>query len=488
MGPRRGSSVALLYDPGRAARNRERQRAVWAVLAALLIRAPARAELFPINPTVKKIVDAISADRIAANIRKLQSFGTRHTLSDQNDPNRGIGAARRWIEAELRRYSPRLQVRLDTHRVARQGRITRDVELSNVVAELPGTVDKQRRIIIAAHYDTVALRAWRSSDEAAIPGLRVREADPNAPAPGANDDGSGTAAVMEIARVMSRFEFEKTVEFVLFAGEEQGLIGSRLYAEQARKAKRQIEAVLNNDIIGSIESGDGRIDNTTVRIFSAGPEDSGSRQLARYIKDVGERYVPSMQADVIFRADRFGRGGDHMPFEQEGYSAVRFSSAEENYSHQHTATDTIENMSPAYTARVARINAAALASLALAPKPPVVTAPPPVILVGLIPFVSGPGAPRILLSSGKSRYDALLRWRNEKPEPDLAGYIVLIRRTTAPFWERRIFVGNVTEFLMPGMSINEVVFGVQAVDRDGNASLVSAYTLPEYPRVRSEDR
>jgi hypothetical protein len=191
-----------------------------------------------------------------------------------------------------------------------------------------------------------------------------------------------------------------------------------------------------------------------------------------------------MQADVIFRADRFGRGGDHTPFEQEGYSAVRFSSAEENYAHQHTATDTIENMSPAYTARVARVNAAALASLALAPKPPVVTAPPPVVLAGLIPFVSGRGAPRILLTSGKSRYDAQLRWRNEKPEPDLAGYVVLIRRTTAPFWERRIFVGNVNEFLMPGMSINEVVFGVQAVDRDGNASLVSAYTLPEYPRVR----
>src|SRR5579884_133984 len=349
-----------------------------AALAALLMSA-AHAEIFPINPTIKKIVDGISEERIAANIRKLESFGTRHTLSDPNDPNRGIGAARRWIESELRSYSPRLQVRVDTHRVKKQGRITRDVELSNVVAELPGTLDKQRCVIVAAHYDTVALRAWRSSDEVVIPGLQVREADPNAPAPGADDDGSGTAAVMEMARVMSRFEFDKTVDFILFAGEEQGLIGSRLYAEEARKTRRQIEAVLNNDIIGSIQSGDGHIDNTAVRVFSAGPEDSGSRQLARYIKDVGERYVPSMQVDVIFRADRFGRGGDHMPFEQEGYSAVRFSSAEENYSHQHTATDTIENMSPAYTARVARINAAALASLALAPKPPVVTAPPPVI-------------------------------------------------------------------------------------------------------------
>lgn len=443
-----------------------------------------RAELFPVNPAVKKIVDGMSEERIAANIRKLESFGTRHTLSDQNDPNRGIGAARRWIESELRSYSPRLQVRVDTHRVKKQGRITRDVELSNVIAEQPGTLDKQRCVIVAAHYDTVALRAWRSSDEAIIPGLQVREADPNAPAPGADDDGSGTAAVMEMARVMSRFEFDKTVEFVLFAGEEQGLIGSRLYAEESRKAKRQIEAVLNNDIIGSIESGDGHIDNTTVRVFSAGPEDSGSRQLARYIKDVGERYVPAMQVDVIFRADRFGRGGDHTAFEQEGYSAVRFSSAEENYSHQHTATDTVENMSPAYTARVARVNAAALASLALAPKPPAVTAPPQVILAGLIPFVSGRGTPRVLLSSGKSRYDAQLKWRNEKPEPDLAGYVVLIRATTAPFWERRIFVGNVTECLMPGMSINESVFGVQAVDRDGNASLVSAYTLPEFPRVR----
>jgi hypothetical protein len=453
-------------------------------LSALALCASAQSELFSVNPVIKKIVEGVSQDRVTANIQKLESFGNRNTLSDQSDPQRGIGAARRWIEAELRSYSPRLQVRFDTHRVKKQGRITRDVELSNIVAELPGTINKDECVIVSAHYDTLALRAWLNSAEAIIPGLQVREADPNDPAPGADDDGSGTAAVMELARVMSRFEFDKTVAFVLFAGEEQGLIGSKLYAGDARKAKRKIEAVLNNDIIGSIESGDGRVDDTTVRVFSAGPEDSGSRQLARYVKDVGERYVPSLKVDVIFREDRFGRGGDHTPFEQEGFNAVRLSSAEENYAHQHTATDTLANMSPAYTARVAKVNGAALASLALAPKAPLVTAPPRVIPAGLIPFVPGRGAPRVLLTSGKSRYDADLKWRNESPEPDLAGYVVLIRATTAPDWERRIFVGNVTEFLMPGMSINESVFGVQAVDRDGNASLVSAYTLPDFPRGR----
>ena len=230
-----------------------------------------RAELYPINPAVKSIVGELSENRITANLKKLETFGTRHILSSQDDPAHGIGAARRWIEAELRSYSPRLQVRVDTHRVRKHGRITQDVELSNIIAELPGTIDKDRQVIISAHYDTIALKSWAMPGERSLPGMQVRPAEPDAPAPGVNDDGSGTAAVMELARVMSQREFDKTVVFILFTAEEEGLIGSTLYARDARTAKRQIEAVLNNDIIGSIESGDGHIDNTTVRVFSEGP-------------------------------------------------------------------------------------------------------------------------------------------------------------------------------------------------------------------------
>ena len=184
-----------------------------------------------------------------------------------------------------------------------------------------------------------------------------------------------------------------------------------------------------------------------------------------------------MKVDLIFRPDRFGRGGDHTAFNQEGFNAVRFTSAEENYTHQHTATDTLANMSPPYVAQVARINAAVAATLALAPKEPVVFPAPRVVFAGLIPFTPG-STSSPMVARGKSRYDAQLKWRNAKPEPDLAGYVVLVRPTTAAFWERRIFVGNVSEFVLPGASIDEWVFGVQAVDKDGNASLPVGYQPP----------
>lgn len=415
-----------------------------------------------LDPTIQRIVDAVSEDRIAAILKKLESFETRHTLSDPTHPTRGIGAARSWIFEQFKSYSPRLQVRYDTYFVKKQGeRIVRDVELRNVVAVLPGTTQPERQIIISGHYDSLAL--VRREGE-------IDWSQTEVFAPGVTDDGSGTAAVMELARVLSPYEWEKTLVFIAFAGEEQGLVGSTLYAQKARRENHQIEAVLNNDIIGSDVSGSGARDNRSVRVFSEEPSDSLSRQLARYVKRIGEAYVPSMRVDLIFRHDRFGRGGDHTPFNHQGYAAVRLTTPAENYAHQHTPTDTFENCSPAYTTLVTKVNAAVAASLALAPKPPVVT--------------TDRGAP--LIGRGRSGYAAHLRWRTEAPEADLAGYAIVMRATTAPDWEREIFVGLVTEYVLEDVSIDAFTFGVKAIDKDGHESLVSAYVNPPRPPARIE--
>jgi Peptidase family M28 len=234
--------------------------------------------------------------------------------------------------------------------------------------------------------------------------------------------------------------------------------------------------VLNNDIIGTEVAGDGRIDNGSVRVFSEDPDDSSSRELARYVKAASERYFPSLNVDLIFRSDRFGRGGDHTPFNQEGYAAVRFTTPNETYANQHSETDTFANASAPYTTRVVRSNAAALASLALAPKAPVTEEP----------IKRGPRKGQLtpMIGRGKSRYDAVLRWKDENPEPDLVGYAIVVRKTTSPDWEREVFVGNVTEYTLKDVSIDDVVFGVKAIDRDGNESLVSPYVAR--PRAKAD--
>lgn len=413
-----------------------------------------------INPVVKQIVDSVSEDRITAILKKLESFETRNLYSDPNHPTRGIGAARNWIFEQFKSYSPRLQVSFDTYQLKAQGgRLTRDVELRNVVAVLPGTRQPERHILISGHYDS--LNIVRGADG------QPDRSQADVFAPGVTDDGSGTAAVMELARVMSQFEFDKTLVFVAFAGEEQGLVGSTLYAKRAKETNQMIEAVLNNDIIGSDVAGSGATNNRSVRVFSEEPADSLSRQVARYAKRIGELYVPSMRVEMIFRHDRFGRGGDHTPFNLEGYAAVRFTTPNEHYANQHSATDTFANCSPPYTTLVTKVNAAVAASLALAPKPPAVT--------------NERGAPS--LGRGRSGYAAQLRWRNDNPEADLAGYVVVMRATTAPDWEREFFVGNVTEYVMEDVSIDAWTFGVKAVDKDGNESLVAAYVNP--PRQRA---
>jgi putative aminopeptidase FrvX len=423
-------------------------------------------------------------------------------LSAQDDPLHGIGAAKRWIHDELQSYSPRLELSYQNFTVkksARQGRIIRDVELSNVIAVLPGTIQKDRYVLVTGHYDSVALIRKSFTGEEQLIAEEVRQGmDENEArkllkilppandlgpldfeataaqliAPGVTDDGSGTAVAMELARVMSQHQFDKTIVFIAFAAEEVGLSGSLTYAAMAKQAGMQIEAVLNNDIVGSDVAGNGQSATNVLRLFAAGPEDSPTRDLGRYMKQIAERFVPSMQVQMVFRQDRFGREGDHKSFLKQGFPAVRLTTASENYKNQHSTTDTFANTSIPYTARIARMNAAVLASLALAPAPPVLN----------WTFSSGPnkGGHRPLLTRGKSGYDAVLHWL-PNTELDLAGYAVVMRSTTSPVWERETWVGNVTSYALPDVSIDDVVIGVKAVDGAGNQSVVSSYMEPVLP-------
>jgi len=429
------------------------------------------------DPEIQKIVSEISSDRIAATMKKLESFGTRGNFTDPKQEGRGIGAARRWIRAEFEGYSPRLQVSFNSWNVKKKGRILRDVELVNVVAVLPGTSKPESRIVIGGHYDSLNLLASVTGGDGAGDAT-TNEKTIDAPAPGVGDDASGVAVVMELARVLSRRQFEKTLVFVAFQGEEIGLVGSTLFAQDARKNNVPIEAMLNNDIVGTDVADNGRAEDGYVHVFSAEPADSLSRTLARYVRETAARYVPGFRAEPVFRADRFTRGGDHTPFAQNGYAAVRFTTPAENLGIQHTDKDTFEKTSPAYAAKVAQVNAAAAASLASAPLAPVVVRE----------VATGPNKGRTnpMLARGASRVDAVLRWKDENPAADLAGYVVVVRSTTAPFWEQEIAVGKVAEYTLAGVNIDAVVLGVKAVDKSGNESLVSVYTVNEYPRAQIE--
>lgn len=424
-------------------------RSLLAVAGAVLL-SPLPASAQQPDARIAALVDSVSAARLGAAVHRLEAFGTRHTLSDTVSTERGVGAARRWLFEEFRRASPRLQVSYDSHRVPPGGRINREVEVRNVMAILPGRT--ARRVYVSGHYDTVARPAGAT-------GFEWSQGD--LPAPGANDDGSGTALVLELARVVagSGLEFDATIVFIAFAGEEQGLVGATYHAREAAEAKWTIDAVLNNDIVGGTMGGNGLGDSRTVRVFAEGPEDSPSRQLARYVRDVATRYVPEQTVRLVARHDRFGRGGDHTAFNQLGYPGVRLSEATENYSRQHTVDDTSEGVSPDYLARTARVNLAALVSLALAPAAPVVT--------------GQNGAPT--LGRGRSGYDAALRWQ---PSAGASGYRIVWRDAWSPDWQGSRSVGNVTEATLPNVSIDDHVFGVVAVGPGGHESLVAAYVNP----------
>jgi acetylornithine deacetylase/succinyl-diaminopimelate desuccinylase-like protein len=284
-----------------------------------------------LDPRIVRLVSSISDERLGAILKKLESFETRNTLSSTGSPTRGIGAAREWILQEMRSYSPKLHVSFDAYQVAPQGRITRQVDLRNVMAILPGR--NPRRIYVSGHYDTVARAGGQGAANA---GGAPRDpdapppapADPNSPldnaAPGVNDDGSGTALTMELARVFSQsgIDFDATLVFMCHAGEEQGLVGARLHAQKAAAEKIPIEAVFNNDIVGGDRGGNGIVDGATIRVYAEGPEDSASRELARFIQRWGARYVPSHKVRPMARPDRFGRGGDHSAYNQLGFTAV----------------------------------------------------------------------------------------------------------------------------------------------------------------------
>jgi Zn-dependent M28 family amino/carboxypeptidase len=421
------------------------------------------------NPDIRKIIGEISARRIEADIRKLVSFGTRNTLSEQNDPNRGIGAARDWLYTEFQKAAAesggRMTVEKQSYEQPRAARIPQPTIVTNVVATLKGTQPEStsRVYVVSGHYDSMC----------------SSPTDAKCDAPGANDDASGTAAVLEMARVMAKYKFDATIVFMAVAGEEQSLLGATHFAEQAKKNNMDIEAMFTNDIVGNTLGGNGVRDRRTVRVFAegvpsneteaaattrrsvGGENDSQSRQLARFIKEVTDHYVPAMKVLMIYRRDRYGRGGDHIPFLERGYAAVRFTEPNEDYRHQHQNVR-IENgiqygdlpqfVDFNYVANVARVNAASLAMLASAPARP----------------------KNVTMTTGLSN-DTELKWDANK-EPDVAGYEVVWRDTTAAFWTNSRAVGNVMTYTSKGMSKDNYFFGVRAVDRQGNRSPVT------YPR------
>ena len=417
-----------------------------------------------LDPQIVKLVGSVSEERLGAILQKLEGFETRSTLSSTDSPTRGIGAAREWIRQEMQSYSPKLQVSFDSYNVLKQGRITRDVEVRNVMAILPGR--SPRRIYISGHYDTVAFAGGQGNSNAGgATGARTTSPDPAAPldnpAPGVNDDGSGTALAIELSRVFAQsgIDFDATLVFMAHVAEEQGLMGAWLHARKAVDQKIPIQAVLNNDIVGNDKGGSGIVDGATIRVYSEGPEDSPSRSLARFVRRWGGRYVPSHKVRPMSRPDRFGRGGDHSAYNQLGFAAVGFRESRENFTRQHDVRDTFEGISLPYLARNARVNAAAAATLALAPPPPSV--------------VDERGRPTI--TRAPSGYDANLTW---VASPGAVAYRVFWREAWGPDWQHELSVGNVTNVLLPDIQIDDHVFGVAAIDAAGHESSVTAYVSP----------
>jgi len=448
--------------------------AVWLVLSFSIV-APAQnqagssaAEPMAVDSRISAALQQVSAERIRANIEKLASFGTRLTLSAQ-DPaaiaaGRGIGAAREWIKSEFERYAKDcggcLEVKTDSFTEPAGDRIPQPTEITNVYAVLKGTdaENTKRIVLVTGHYDS------RPSDVL----------DVKADAPGANDDASGTAVSMECARVLSKMKFPATIIFLTVASEEQGLNGSHHFAKMAKDEGWDIEAALNNDIVGGDKSAEQ--DHSVVRVFSeglpaaateqdvrrirglGGENDSGSRQLARYIADVGRAYSKDVGVEplLVFRLDRYLRGGDHSSFNQQGFTAVRFTEFREDFHHQHQNVRTENGIEYGdlakfvdfdYVSHVARLNAATLASLASAPAPPA----------------------NVHLLTKALDNDSALTWE-ASPGGRAAEYEVLWRATTSPEWEHVQKVGNVLRATL-NRSKDNVIFAVRAVDADGHRSL-----------------
>jgi len=418
-----------------------------------------------------------TAENIARDVRALAGFGTRHSLSDTASDTRGIGAARRWLQGRFEAISRDcrgcLEIQLQSAVVQGQTRIPDPTEVVNVLAIQRGATDPNRYVIISGDIDS------RASDPM----------DSVSDAPGANDNASGLAAVLETARVLSRYKFSSSVVYVGLSGEEQGLFGGKIMAAKALEDGWRIEAVLNNDMIGNIAGDNGVIDNSTFRIFSepnpatdelrdfqgrrtrGGEVDGPSRQLARYVARIADLYVPTIDPILIYRLDRFGRGGHHRPFNDLGFPGVRLMETNESYIRQHQDIrvengihygDTIEYVNFDYASRITAVNAASLAALAWAPPSP-----------------SG-------VSIGGSNSPAAVLSFNPVDDPRVAGYKVYWRDTTAPQWENFHYVADVSKYTttnrrgetviqvsVPGMNIDNYLFGVATVGVDGNESVVA---------------
>ncbi len=415
---------------------------------------------------IEKMVSEVSKDSLRSYITQLVSFHTRNTLSTQTDPKQGIGAARLWVLNKFNEFAKqsngRLTAFIDTTTYTKDGRrVNRDIVLGNVVATLKGTDPNDDRIlIISGHLDN----------------MRSNVMDSTGFAPGANDDGSGTSAVIECARLMSKHTFPVTVIFVAVSGEEQGLLGSTYMAEKAKKENWNIEAVLNNDVVGSNNSSETNIiNNTKVRVFSEalsisdtgrvlarirslGLENDGrARQLARYVKETGERYIDNLEVVMIYRQDRFLRGGDHMPYIQRGFTAVRITEMNENFYHQHQDVrtengiqygDLPEYMDFEYLRKNTCMNLSTLTNLAKAP--------------------SMPQEAKLEVRRLTNYTD--LSWKAPK-SGKVKGYYVLMRETTSAFWQKKYFTTD-TKMELP-YSKDNYFFAVQAVSNDGNESLAA---------------
>jgi hypothetical protein len=420
-----------------------------------------------VDPSIYDIVDAVSASRIERDVRALAAFGTRHTASDTLSPTRGIGAARRWIRDEFLRISQAcggcLEV-VDQRTLIPGGshpRVPADTWIVNVLAIQRGTTHPDRYVIMSGDIDS------RVSDVL----------DYTSDSPGANDNASGMAGTLEAARVLSRHRFPKTIVYAGLSGEEQGLLGGVEMARVAVEQRWRIEAVLNNDMIGNIEGITGVVDNTTFRVFSeptpvteteqqrqrrrftGGEVDGPSRQLARYVDHVTDLYLRdrNLRAVMIYRLDRFGRGGHHRPFNDAGFPAVRIMETHENYARQHQDLrredgvdygDVVEGVDFAYAARLTAVNAVVLATLARAPAPPSDVA------------IQGAVQPSTTLTWTRSA------------SPHTAGYRVYWRETTAPQWQWSRWVGDVERHTLENVVIDNYLFGVAAVAADGNESVV----------------
>lgn len=447
----------------------------------------------PAKALVRSVTADVSPSRLRSDIDRLVSFGTRHTMSDRASPTRGVGAAARWIKSEFEHAAAErarlglsaMQVSLEPHRIEPDGRrIDAPVEIENVVAIIPGRLEstgRAERIYISGHYDS----------------RNGNEMDRTGAAPGANDDGSGTAVALELCRVLSTREFDHTIVLVAFDAEEAGLYGSRKHVEKASTENARIRAVLNNDIVGDPTAPDGRRSDTLIRLYSEGlpamPQgsgetlggrpgsgggamierlrreaalgDSSSRQLARFVYETAWQHRTAVRPIIIFRADRFLRGGDHTPFHEAGYAAVRFTEVDEEYNRQHQDVrvengvqfgDRPQYVNETYLAGVTRLNAAAAACLASAP--------------------TAPADARIVTAALSN--DTLLRW-SRSDDPDTAGYEVVWRETTSPVWNYVMDARDATEARVP-VSKDNVFFGVRAYDREGHRSLVSfAYASRE---------